>query len=133
LDGTAINVQGRSQPAGAADGAVLGLETEFIDDVIGLAILIVVDVDRVPHLVVEVEIIWSVARRLPRNKIHDERHAPISRRAQQIGLVITDEGIDVGVIGGWIERSQRRFAMARRKHRGAPGRDGEGQQSERQF
>ena len=68
----------------ATDRPVFRLEAKFIDDVPRAAALVVVDVDRVEHVVVEVEVVGTVGRILARIYVHDERHPPIgmARRAR---------------------------------------------------
>ena len=61
----------------AQDRAGFGFEAKFVHDILGDAILVVIDVDGVKNLVVEVEIVGTVGRILARIYIHDERHAPI--------------------------------------------------------
>ena len=104
--------QRRGQPAGAADGTGLGLEAELVDDILGLAVLVVVDVEPVRHLVVEVEVVRPVGGVLAGDDIHDERHAPVRRAAGEVGRVVADERVHVGEVGGGVERHQRRLAMA---------------------
>ena len=103
----------------AADRPVFGLEAKFIDDVPRAAALVIVDADRVEHVVVEVEIVGTVGRILARIYIHDERHPPIGWRTRQVGGVVADEGVDVGIVGGGLERDEWCFAMARCLRRGS--------------
>jgi hypothetical protein len=69
--------------------------------------MVVVNVDLVKNAVVELEIVRTIGRTLAGNDVHDERHPTLGRRALQILLVIADEGVCVGIIGGRIFGDQR--------------------------
>jgi hypothetical protein len=112
---------GRSQPTGAADRPVFGLESEFVDDVVGLAVLVVIDVENVPHVVGKVEVIGPVARVLSWIHIHDESGLPLGRQPPEVCRVLADKRVNIGVIGSGVHGNKGGFAMARGKRRGAPG------------
>src|SRR5262249_9078817 len=79
--------------------------------------------DGIPHFVIEVEVIGSVARVLPRVHIQYERNPPIGRRARQICRVVADKGVDISVISGWVQGDERRLTVARRLGGNRPCKD----------
>ena len=78
----------------------------------GVAVLVVVDLDLVEDVVVEGVVVRARARLLPRDHVHDERDLPVGGLPIEVRLVVADEDVDVGDVGGRIERHQRRLAMA---------------------
>src|SRR4029078_12025690 len=75
--------------------ASFGFEAELINDIFGLAVPVVIDVEAVEHLYIEIQIIGSIDRILTRNDVHDKRHFP--------GILPTPKRIRVGVISRRIE------------------------------
>ena len=111
---------GRGQSPRSAHRPVLRREPNFVDDIVRHAVAVVVDVDRVEDVIVEVEVIRAIARVLARIDVQNESDAPIGRSARDIGRVVTDKGVDIGVVGRRIQRDQRRFAVTGCIGAGAP-------------
>ena len=88
------------EEAGVAD---LGLEADPEGDVVVRGVA-VIDLDVVENAGVEGEVVGSVARLEEGIDVHDEGDA--------IGMVVADEGVEVGDVGFVIERGDRSFAMA---------------------
>ena len=105
---------GRRQPAGTADRTILRFEPEFVDDVFGLAVGVVVDVDPIADGITEAEIVGTIARILSGPDVQDKGDLAIVGRAREIGRVVAHECVHIGVVGRWILRDERRFAVARR-------------------
>ena len=78
-------------------------ELELVDEV-GLRVSVYVDVDLIEGAVRETVMGRPVARLLHRDVVGDEGHL--------VGVGGTDEGIDVGVVGGRILRNERRVVVA---------------------
>ena len=85
---------------------VFSLESELIDDIFRLAVLVVVEVEAVKHFVIEIKVVWPVGGILAGDDVHNEH-----RFAR---ILPTAKRVSVGVICRRIERDQRRFSMAGR-------------------
>src|SRR5207247_10231629 len=58
--------------------------------------------------------------------------APVRRAAGEVGLIVADERVHVGEVGGGVERHQRRLAMAGGATDAEPGPGDCGDQQERE-
>ena len=81
----------------------LGLEANFVDEVVGVAGAIGIDVDLVEHVVAEVEVVRSRARLLPRNDVEYEHDLA--------GIGPTAKHVEIGVVCRRIVGDQRSLAM----------------------
>jgi hypothetical protein len=84
----------------AALGREAPLERHVLDGV-----AVVVDVDLVEDVGIEQVEVRAAVGRLERDVVGDQRH--------HVPVVRVDERVDVGVVGGRVERDERGFAMAR--------------------
>ena len=101
----------------------LGREAELVDDVVD-GVAVVVDVERVQHVVAEVVEVRPAGRLLERDPVGDQRDG--------VGLVGADEGVGVGVVGHRVLRDQRGLAVAGRPRRRQGAHDGDQRQRGRQ-
>src|SRR5207253_5329655 len=65
---------GKREEQRAQDGAGFGFEAKLVDDVLGGAVLVIIDVDGVKDFVVEIEIVRSVPRLLSRDNVGNEHY-----------------------------------------------------------
>src|SRR5207249_10692008 len=65
---------GKREEQRAQDGAGFGFEAKLVDDVLGGAVLVIIDVDGVKDFVVEIEIVRSVPRLLSRVNVGNEHY-----------------------------------------------------------
>ena len=98
----------------AANRPICGLEADFITHVVGRSVSIIVDVYGVSDSIVEIKVIGSVAWILTGINVHNKGNSAISWLPVQICFVITDESINIRVVGRRIKRDKGRFAVARR-------------------
>jgi hypothetical protein len=96
--------------------ALLGLEAELQGDV-GDRVVVVVDLHLVEDLGIEGKVVRAVGRL--EQGIHRQDHGQLGR------VVVADERVPVGDVGGAIERGDRRLAVIGREH-GQRGRDDRG-------
>jgi len=104
-------------------GPCLCREPELVDDVLGDAILIVIDFDAVEDGVIEVEVVRAIAGLLARDHIGDEHH--LTR------ILPAPEKVHVGVVRRRIQRDQRRLAVTGRPGARDDAREGHQQRHER--
>jgi tetrahydromethanopterin S-methyltransferase subunit F len=72
---------------------------------VGLGVAGVADVDRVPHIVSELEEVRTALRVLERDEVRDQGH--------RVRLVGRDERVEVGVVGDRVHGDLGRFAVRR--------------------
>ena len=100
---------GKREEQRAQDGAGFGFEAKLVDDVLGGAVLVIIDVDGVKDFVVEIEIVRSVPRLLSRNNVGNEHYFA--------WVLPTAKRVCVRIIRRRIQRDQRRLSVARRADR----------------
>src|SRR5947207_11467913 len=111
---------GRSDSAGPTDRPIFSLEPNFVNDVLGVAVLVVVDGDGVKHFIVEVIVVGRIARILARVYVKNKGDASVGGGARQVSRIVAHEGVHIRVIGGRIhgDKSEERRVGKEGRYRG---------------
>jgi hypothetical protein len=99
--------QGRDRPGVVQEGVGVGdlaRESELVGD-LGLAVPVVVDVDRIQHITAELVEVGPSVRTLQRQVVGDDGH--------RVGIVGTHERVQVGAVGNRILGDLRCFTVGR--------------------
>jgi hypothetical protein len=97
----------QEEPEGSRVAADLVPELELEDDVVRIAVLVVVDPEPIGDVRIEVVVVRAGARLLARIRVHDEDDVALVPR------LVAAEHEEVRDVGRGIEGDERRFAMTR--------------------